>query len=98
MSERIQTIYQFRDRLASDIGKLLDGDRDRRAGRLAMLIEHREDLDGVARNDLALTLEIVARRCLRYARQLRGLPEPGVAMVRKETLPAGPPKAGEESE
>ena len=53
------------------VNTILDTERDRRTGRLQMLVEHRASLNSGTRADVARTLELVAERATRYAQQLR---------------------------
>jgi ParB/Sulfiredoxin domain len=65
-------IEDFAKRLATDIGNILDPDRDAKTQRLKQLIQYREYLNDVTRKDLALTLEKAAKRLFDYASQLGG--------------------------
>ena len=80
--KRPPEIHQFADRLATNIGNILDADRDKqRVGKLDMIIEHKDGLLPAARNDLARTLSNLAAKIEHYAKQLRvdlDEPEPAV--------------------
>jgi hypothetical protein len=81
-------IDDFARRLASDLSKILDEDRDPRVRRLTELVKFREHIEDFTRSDLAHTLAVVAERASGYAEQLSdGWPETRPAQGRRE-LPA----------
>lgn len=65
-------IDDFARRLAGDLNKILDPDRDPRAERLSSLVKYREHLEDHTREDLARTLEGAGSRLLGFADELRG--------------------------
>lgn len=63
-------INDFARRLATDLNKILDTDRDLRVKKLEELVRFREHMDDFARADLARTLTVIAERATLYAQQL----------------------------
>lgn len=63
-------IDDFARRLATDMNKILDPDRDPRTKRLDELVRFREHMDDRTRSDLAQTLAVVADRAMSYANNL----------------------------
>ncbi|MEK6277745.1 MAG: ParB/RepB/Spo0J family partition protein [Actinomycetota bacterium] len=78
-------IEDFARRLAGDLNKVLDPDRDPRAERLSALVEYRDHLEDHTREDLARTIEGTANRLLDFAGKLRGQGRRG----KPRALPAG---------
>lgn len=66
-------VDDFARRLATDLNRILDPDRDQRVAKLEQLVKFRDHLDDAIRHDLARTLEVVANRALDHARQISGV-------------------------
>jgi hypothetical protein len=58
-------------RFSAELGKILDPDRDDRAGKLRELVQYKDSIRDDMRLDLVITLEQLAQRAMEFAEQLK---------------------------